>query len=110
MSSSGDAGPFLNVRIEPRADGGRTVQVEGEIDLATAPQLERALTDAASGVSCVGVDLSGVRFIDSTGLRVLLLSQQSVRATGTDLCVTSASEVVRRLFDLTGTTAQLSGG
>ncbi|MFN8023429.1 MAG: STAS domain-containing protein [Acidimicrobiales bacterium] len=109
MSSTADAGPVLTVRVEPRADGGRTLRVEGEIDLATAPQLEQAMADASAGVTCVGVDLAGVRFIDSTGLRVLLASQQTAQAAGVEVCVTDASEVARRLFELTGTSARLMG-
>jgi anti-sigma B factor antagonist len=49
------------------------LRLAGEIDIATAPRLEAALNEAtASGVEEVWVDLVGVRFIDSTGISLLL--------------------------------------
>jgi anti-sigma B factor antagonist len=109
MVSNSDTGPAMTVRIEPADGSARTLHVVGEIDLATAPALEQAVADAADGAEQVAVDLGGVRFIDSTGLRVLLSSQQRADADGVEVRVVEASEVARRLFDLTGTTARLFG-
>jgi anti-anti-sigma factor len=51
------------------APGVVTIRVRGEIDLATAPQLEACLLDVEGRV--VDLDLSGVTFCDGAGLRVL---------------------------------------
>jgi anti-anti-sigma factor len=60
--------------LEAQQIGERLVlRLAGEIDIATAPRLEAALNEAtASGVEEVWVDLIGVRFIDSTGISLLL--------------------------------------
>jgi len=51
------------------ACGGLTIRVRGEIDLATAPELEACLLDVDGEM--VDLDLSGVTFCDGSGLRVL---------------------------------------
>jgi anti-anti-sigma factor len=51
------------------APGAVTIRVRGEIDLATAPELEACLLDV--GGQAVDLDLSGVTFCDGAGLRVL---------------------------------------
>jgi anti-anti-sigma factor len=56
-----------------QVDDRLVLHLEGEIDIATAPRLEAALHEATeSGVEEVWVDLVGVRFIDSTGISLLL--------------------------------------
>ena len=52
---------------------GPGLAVRGEVDLATAPALEDALADAIrESDGALVVDLSGVEFLDSSGLKVLL--------------------------------------
>jgi anti-anti-sigma factor len=62
------------LRVDAQQVGDRLVlHLEGEIDIATAPRLEAALNEATkSGAEEVWVDLVGVRFIDSTGISLLL--------------------------------------
>lgn len=83
---------------------GRTVRcaVEGDLDLAgQAYALEQLLPVIESDSEAVVVDLSGVEFIDSTGLRVLLACQQRAEDLSRTLLLTAPSEAVRRLFDVT---------
>ena len=54
---------------ESDVDGVRLLEVFGELDLATAPRLEHALAEAGDDVL---LDLRGLTFMDSTGVRVLL--------------------------------------
>lgn len=55
-----------------RGDGCAVVTVTGELDIATAPQLMKALDEAAAdGRTDIVVSLLGTRFIDSTGLTTL---------------------------------------
>jgi anti-anti-sigma factor len=55
-------------------DGAPVVEVTGEVDLSTAGQVEQAITQAAAGGARVVVDLSGVAFLDSSGVTALLRS------------------------------------
>ncbi len=58
------------------------LQVEGEIDLATAGQLRTALEEALSSDPNVVIDMAGVTFFDATGLRVLLQAAASRNGAG----------------------------
>jgi anti-sigma B factor antagonist len=84
------------------------VRVTGELDAYTSPQLTdicRALVD--DDVRELRVDLGGATFIDSSGLRALLLGHRQARDAGGALRVVDASEPVRRLLEITGLTVQL---
>src|SRR3954447_4252639 len=89
---------------ETDVDGVRLLEVFGELDLATAPHL-CALLDAArmQRVKRVVVDLTGVDFCDSTGLRALMGASRELNVEGGRLAVTLLSDsAVARLFDVTG--------
>ena len=76
--------------------------VTGEIDAHSAPELEALLGEAPSG--SVILDMSGVEFIDSSGLRVLVTQQQLRTAHGHQFAVADPSVCVQRLFDMVGLT------
>ena len=88
-----------------RSGTATTVQVSGELDVATAGTLARTLAQvAADRPSLVVVDLSGLAFMDATGLSALLRGSRTVGAAGGRLCLSSPSPMVRtmlRLLDLT---------
>lgn len=76
--------------------------VEGELDLAAqAYALDQLLPLIEGTAESVVLDLSGVEFIDSTGLRVLLSCQQHAEEASTRLLLASLSPAVKRLFDVT---------
>jgi anti-sigma B factor antagonist len=78
------------------------LEVEGELDLTSAPSLKWALSDALdAGRSRIVVDLSLVTFIDSTALGVLVGAQRSL-SPGTRLAVVCTHVAVLRIFELTG--------
>ncbi|MEU6892477.1 STAS domain-containing protein [Streptomyces sp. NPDC046557] len=89
-----------------RSDGRITVAVTGEIDIATAPLLAEALTEAlADGATRIEADFSDVSFCDCSGLNVLLRAERDARAGGRTLRVARVrSPQVRRLLEMTGTT------
>lgn len=83
--------------------GAATVGVTGELDSHTSPRLGAALVGlAADGVREVTVDLSGIPFIDCTGLSVLVGGLKSIREQGGDMVVKSPTPATRRLFEITG--------
>jgi anti-sigma B factor antagonist len=59
-------------------DGRSVVVIRGELDLATAPDLEAALTERLDAGQDVVVDLRELAFMDSTGLRVLVSAHARV--------------------------------
>jgi len=74
----------MEVGIEKTtADGIYVVRVDGELDLYTAPQLKDALDEViTAGHTSLVVDLTGVGFLDSTGLGVLLSGLKMIKALG----------------------------
>jgi anti-sigma B factor antagonist len=80
-----------------------TIRVQGELDLATADELERELirvegTDALSII----LDLSGLQFIDSTGVRLLISAHARSRADSHRLALLRGPASVQRVFELCG--------
>ncbi len=82
---------------------GPVVVVEGEIDVASAPALEKHLEEVpASGD--LTVDLRQVGFLDSTGIGVLVGAQQRRREQGGRVRLVIDTDRLRRLFEITGLT------
>jgi anti-sigma B factor antagonist len=78
------------------------LQIEGDLDLDTAPLLAEKLNEVeAAGPRSVTVDLNRVEFMDSSGLQVLL-SRASLNGNGSRFAVTRGSAQVRRLFEVAG--------
>ena len=96
-------GPQFRVVVTAGADG-TVVLPHGELDLATAADLEAVLL-AQSGR--VVVDLRGLSFVDASGLRVLLEAEARSRQDGMNLRFV-AGEAVRRLFEHAGVPDRLS--
>jgi anti-sigma B factor antagonist len=89
---------------ESEVDGVRLLEVFGELDLATAPKLCASLDAArADRVKRVVVDLTGVDFCDSTGLRALIGATREIRVGGGRLAIACLpGGTVARLFDIVG--------
>ena len=79
------------------------VAIFGEVDAATAPQLQQALAQALPdpGAELV-VDCRGLEFIDSSGLNVFVASAKQVAAAGGRLVLESPNSATQRLFRISG--------
>ncbi len=78
------------------------IPLRGDADLAAAPALRRQLAQVASVPAWVVLDLSGLDFIDSTGLGVLVGMLRRVRAGGGDVRIAGARPGIERVFSVTG--------
>jgi anti-anti-sigma factor len=86
-----------------RADDRAVVTAAGEVDLETAAQLGDHALEALRDVSPhLVLDLSGVTFMDSTGLKVLLSIQRRADLSGGTLALAGATRPVRKILALTG--------
>ena len=81
-----------------------TLRIEGEIDVATAPQLRVALADLVDGgARRIILDLEAVRFVDSSGLGVLVGVTRKLHDTnGGRITVEAVQDGVRKIFEITG--------
>ncbi len=84
-------------------DGRTVVQVVGEIDVYTAPQLrERLDAEIDAGRYDLVVDLSGVSFMDSTGLGVLVGRLKQIRLNDGSMRLVCSHDRVLKVFVITG--------
>jgi anti-sigma B factor antagonist len=92
----------LNVQVE--SDGKQVVvRASGELDIASAKALEVELLQAIdSNASAVVLDLGGVTFIDSTGLRLLVFAAAHSRSKGGRLRMLHVSGQVMQVIEMSG--------
>src|SRR3954447_110200 len=85
------------------------VRLEGELDLSTAATFHEAVLDLMeSGWAASLVDLGGLTFMASSGLRAAFELDSEASRRGIALRLTGATEDIRRLFALTGLSRQLN--
>jgi anti-sigma B factor antagonist len=77
------------------------VAAHGEVDVATAPALREAINAASEPGARVILDLSGVSFMDSTGLTELIRAHKRLAAAGGELRTVVVGDRIRRLFEIT---------
>ena len=77
------------------------VHVAGELDMATSPQLEQALSE--SHARLVVLDLRAVEFMDCAGVHVIVSASSDARRDGRRLILLRGSRTVDRVFALTST-------
>lgn len=84
-------------------DGFTVLAFAGEVDVYTATELRDRVLDAyRRGQTRLIIDLTGVPFIDSTGLSVLVGAFKRIRTAGGSLRIVVADEVVLKVFRVTG--------
>jgi anti-sigma B factor antagonist len=101
-----DAGGFVDLKLEHHTtDGIEVVDVEGEIDVYTAPRLRELLIDLVNnGHYQLVVNMEKVEFLDSTGLGVLVGGLKRVRAHDGSLDLVCTQERILKIFRITGLT------
>ena len=78
-----------------------TLAIQGRIDTTTAPQLEAELRSDIDGVTELYLDFTGVEYISSAGLRVLLSAQKLMSRQGKTV-LSHVNESVMEVFEVTG--------
>lgn len=78
-----------------------TLAIQGRIDTTTAPQLEAELRSDVDGVTELYLDFTGVEYISSAGLRVLLSAQKLMSRQG-KMVLSHVNESVMEVFEVTG--------
>lgn len=91
--------------ITVAVDDDGVIVVVGDIDMASGPQVEAVILRREDASPLV-IDLAGVAFIDSSGLRSLLGASRRAAARGTTVVLRSVGPEVHRLLQITGTTSQ----
>jgi anti-sigma B factor antagonist len=93
--------------IEQTQDGTDwVIRLRGELDMMTAPRLAEAIQEVPEGGRLI-IDLGGLQFMDSVGLRALLVAHEASERDGGRLRLRRGPESVQRVFQVTGTESLL---
>ncbi|MCC6830578.1 MAG: STAS domain-containing protein [Thermoleophilia bacterium] len=101
--------PLASIRAERGHGDTVTVTVSGEVDASNAEEVQRACAGHIRGAAAAVLDLGAVRYLDSAGLRILVILLQDARAAGTRLRVSVPRDgFVAELLELTGLDVHLA--
>ena len=102
-------GPSSLTIMQSRDGDVAVVRLDGELDMLGCPAVQRALEAAAPLSDEIVLDLRGLEFIDSTGLRCVYEHDRERRLLygGSLVCLVSAGGPVRRVIDLVGLSDEL---
>ena len=90
----------MNINIK-KENGITVVKIDGRLDTTTAPELENAINNEGESLKNLVLDLEGVAYISSAGLRVLLSAQKKMNLQG-HMELINVSEDVMDIFEMTG--------
>jgi anti-sigma B factor antagonist len=102
---------MTRIEVETRMeDGVVVVALRGELDIAATAEFDDALSAAedAPGVQGIVIDLSGLTFMDSSGLRAVAMADQRVRGRRLRFGLVRGGEPVHRVFEITRMTERLT--
>ena len=77
------------------------IEIVGRLDTTTAPILEKTIDENLNGVKNLILDLKGLEYVSSAGLRVLLATQKKMQKDKT-MKVINVCELVMEVFEMTG--------
>ena len=77
------------------------IEVAGRLDTITAPVLEQTVSENLEGVQSLIINMKGLEYISSAGLRVLLGAQKKMQKVGS-MKLTGVCEEVMEVFEMTG--------
>lgn len=90
------------MNIEKKMNGSElTIELVGRLDTTTAPKLEQELKESISGVENLILDFTGLVYLSSAGLRVLLAAQKIMNKQGS-MVIRNVNETIADIFEVTG--------
>lgn len=95
----------MNLKVTPRPldNAVQALDLEGEVDVYTAPVLRQAIVDQVeAGVKHLVINLSRVEYLDSTGLGILIGGVKRLKEQGGSLKLAGPSARITRIFEITG--------
>ena len=87
--------------IKERNGNDLVLKLQGRLDTTTAPELEQELKNSLPGVQALTIDMEGLEYISSAGLRVVLFAQKTMNRQGS-MVVRGAGPMIMEVFEITG--------
>lgn len=98
-----DVGMDIKVSVRDHSERVTVAQIHGEIDVYTSPKLKESLTKLIEkGKYNLIIDLEEVRYIDSTGLGVLIGTLKKVREHNGTIAIICNNPQIKKIFNITG--------
>ena len=79
-----------------------TLEITGRLDTTTAPNLESVVNELSEDTKELVFDMSGVEYISSAGIRVLLGAYKKMNTNQGKMRIEKANDMVREVFEMTG--------
>ncbi|MCL5773375.1 MAG: STAS domain-containing protein [Firmicutes bacterium] len=93
----------IKVATKPIKDKAHAVEVQGEIDVYSSPKVKEAINELIEkGNYTLIINLEGVRYIDSTGLGVLIGALKKVREHNGSISLICTNPQIKKIFNITG--------
>ncbi|CAM3269201.1 STAS domain-containing protein [Stackebrandtia soli] len=94
----------LSIEIRTTADGGTVLDLNGEVDYATAPKIRETVSQVLrdADLKYIKVDVAKVTVLDSTGIGTLVVAYRIAREMGVPVAVTNPTKFITRLFTVVG--------
>ena len=90
----------MTIEIKRNADA-TIIELAGRLDTTTAPALDKTVSEDLRDVKKLTLDLKGLEYISSAGLRVLLAAEKKMHKVG-GMKLINVCETVMEVFDMTG--------
>ena len=90
----------MTIEIKKNAEEA-IIEIAGRLDTTTAPALDKTINEDIEGVKDLVLDLNGLEYISSAGLRVLLSAQKKMQKIGSMKVINVCSDVME-VFEMTG--------
>jgi anti-sigma B factor antagonist len=103
VNETAGGGPEEAIQVRQHAKGTMVLEVSGEVDIVRSPDLQVSLQQAIGdipGKGTVIVDLSGVTYMDSSGVATLVRGLQLSRKKGVGLVLCAMQDRVRSIFEI----------
>ncbi len=84
------------------ADDKSELKLSGRLDTTTAPQLEAIIKALPDSISVLTLDFTGLEYLSSAGLRVILAAQKMMNARKGKMTVENVNETIMEIFEATG--------
>lgn len=84
-----------------------TLEITGRLDTTTAPNLESVINELSEDTKELVFDISGVEYISSAGIRVLLGAYKKMDLNQGTMRIEKASDLVLEVFEMTGLSRML---
>jgi len=79
-----------------------TFALSGRLDTAASPAFQETLIPAFDEAKEITLDFSGLAYVSSAGLRVLLMGEKTAKSKGASLIIVNVSEEIMEVFEMTG--------